>query len=188
MKITLFNSEKTQEIITLFVNTFTESEGKAEGQLIGNLVSELITTTEQQDVMGFVASSDDNASTDKVKEDDVLGCIFFSRLKIPSHQVAFILSPVAVSTDHQGRGIGQKLIHFGLEHLKSLNVDWVFTYGDPDFYSKVGFKQINEDIVKAPFKLTYPEGWLAQSLNDKPIEAMKGSAHCVKALSNPQYW
>lgn len=83
---------------------------------------------------------------------------------MPSGQRAFILSPVAVSTDVQGKGVGQALIRYGLDHLKSLGVELVFTYGDPGYYSKVGFEQITEAIVKAPWPLSQPIGWLALAL------------------------
>ena len=88
----------------------------------------------------------------------------------------------------QGTGIGQKLIQYGLDHLRSLNVSLAFTYGDPSFYSKTGFEQINEDIVKAPFHLSQPIGWLAQSLNGQKIPAMAGPTQCVEALNDPSLW
>jgi len=178
MKFLKFDLTESQAVIELYTNTFADSEGKAEGKLIGSLVSDLITTTRKSDLVGFVAKS----------EDKVLGSIFFSRLVLPSNNVAFILSPVAIATKYQGKGLGQQLINFGIEYLKTLNVDIVFTYGDPNFYAKVGFKPISEGVVKAPLKLSYPEGWLAQSLNNAPIDVMKGSTHCVKALDNQQYW
>jgi predicted N-acetyltransferase YhbS len=64
----------------------------------------------------------------------------------------------------------------------------VFTYGDPAFYSKTGFEQITEQIVEAPFPLSQPEGWLAQSLDGEPIRAMSGLSKCVEALSDQKYW
>ena len=128
--------------------------------------------------MGFVA----------FLEEEIIGCIFFSRLALPNENVAFILSPVAIATEQQGNGIGQELIRYGVEYLRSKNVDLLFTYGDPAFYSKVGFQQISEDIVKAPFKLTQPEGWLAQSLRNGVIDAVEGSSQCVKALNKQEYW
>ncbi len=75
-----------------------------------------------------------------------------------------------------------------LSRLSRKNVERVFTYGDPSFYSKVGFQQIGEDIVKAPFKLTQPEGWLAQSLKTGVIDPIRGSSKCVKALNKQKYW
>jgi putative acetyltransferase len=178
MKLSLFNSSYTQEVIELFTNVFSASENETEGQIIGNLVSDLIATTEPEELIGFVATSDDC----------IVGCIFFSRFVVPSDEVAFILSPVAIATSEQGTGIGQQLIDYGLNHLKLLKVNLAFTYGDPSFYSKTGFNQISESILKAPFELSQPEGWLAQSLDGNPIKAMQGSSKCVEALSDQKYW
>ena len=152
--------------------------GEAEGQVIANFVSSLIDTTGPQDLIGCIAEENEN----------VVGCIFFSRFTVPSGKVAFILSPVAVSTDVQGKGVGQKLIQYGLDHLRSLNVNLAFTYGDPSFYSKTGFEQISEDVVKAPCPLSQPIGWLAQSLDGNQIHAMVGPTQCVKALNDSNLW
>ena len=178
MKLSPFKSSQSQEVIELFTKVFSASEGEAEGQVIGSLVSDLIATTEQQDLIGFIA----------ISGEDVVGSIFFSRLVVPSDNVAFILSPVAIATNEQGKGLGQQLINYGISHLKSLSVNLAFTYGDPNFYSKVGFSPISESIVKAPLKLSYPEGWLAQSLDGSSIKAMQGASQCVEALNDQQYW
>lgn len=178
MKFSLFNESKSREVIDLFKGVFTASEGEAEGQVIADFVANLIGTTAPQDLIGCIAE----------ENEIVVGCIFFSRLIVPSGQVAFILSPVAVSTDVQSTGIGQKLIKYGLNHLKSLNVNLVFTYGDPSYYSKTGFEQINENIVKAPCPLSQPIGWLAQSLDGQVIQPMAGPTQCVEALNDPGLW
>ncbi len=178
MKISTFSSSQSQDVINLFAQVFSESEGQNEGELIHGLVSDLIVTTNDRDILGFVA----------VLKDEIVGCIFFSRLTLPAEKVAFILSPVAIATEQQGKGIGQQLIRYGIEHLSHKNVELVFTYGDPSFYSKVGFQKIGENIVKAPFKLTQPEGWLAQSLKNGMIDPIRGSSKCVKALNKQEYW
>ena len=178
MKLSVFKSTQSKVVVELFIKVFTDSEGKDEGSLIGCLVSDLIATTGDLDLIGFVATSDET----------IIGSIFFSRLTLSNDKAAFILSPVAIATNKQGKGLGQQLIKFGIEHLKSLGIDLVFTYGDPNFYSKVGFRQITEDIVRAPLKLSYPEGWLAQALNSGTIEVINGSSQCVMALSDQQYW
>ena len=178
MEFSFFNSSHSQEVIKLFTDVFASSESEAEGELIGNLVSELITSTKPEELIGFVA----------INKGTIVGSIFFSRLIVPSDKTAFILSPVAIATNKQRQGIGQQLINFGISHLQSLNVDLVFTYGDPDYYSKVGFHPISESIVKAPLKLTYPQGWLAQSLDGTSIKAMKGDSRCVEALNDQKYW
>lgn len=93
-----------------------------------------------------------------------------------------------MSIARQGRGIGQDLIHYGLDHLKSLGVDLVFTYGDPAFYSKSGFEQIGEVIVEAPYPLSQPIGWLGQTLDGSKILAMPGPTRCVEALDDMALW
>lgn len=178
MKYSLFSESKSREVIDLFNSVFSASEGEAEGIVIAEFVSSLIATTKSQDLIGCIAEENET----------VFGCIFFSRFTVPNGQVAFILSPVAVSTEVQGTGIGKKLINYGLEHLRCQKANLVFTYGDPTFYSKTGFKQINENIVKAPYPLSQPIGWLAQSLDGNPIQTMQGSTQCVDALNDPSLW
>lgn len=178
MNYSLFNKVLSKEVISLFTAVFSESEGEAEGQLIGNLVIDLIANTPTHDLIGFVAE----------EGEQITGSIFFSRFYLPDDQVAFMLSPVAVATNQQGKGIGQQLIRYGLEYLKRQQVSLVLTYGDPKFYSKVGFQQISENQIKPPFKLSQPEGWLAQPLNDDLIKPVTGDTQCVEAFNHQAYW
>lgn len=178
MKHIAYSPTQSQEVIQLFTDVFSDSEGEEEGRVIGQLVTELIDTTDSNDLLGYISISDDK----------IVGCIFFSRLTLSSGKIAFILSPVAVASCQQGKGLGQQLISFGIQQLRSHGVALLFTYGDPDFYSKVGFTKICEDVVKAPQKLSYPEGWLAQSLESEGITSEVGVAKCVKALNKQEYW
>ena len=178
MKLSTYKKSDTQEINQLFSKVFSDSESQAEGSLIGVLVSDLIKNTDSEDIYGFIAT----------ENDQIIGSIFFTRLTFENSITAFILSPVAIHTNHQRKGIGQSLINFGINHLKENAVKLVFTYGDPNFYSKVGFKCITEKIVKAPLKLTQPEGWLCQSLVGGEIKPIAGNSHCVEALNKDEYW
>jgi len=178
MEISAYNPGEIEDIKQLFIRTFSDSEGRSEGLIIGSLVYDLVTGTDDQDLYGFVAT----------EGEQIIGGIFFSRLTFESGVSAFILSPVAIDTSHQGKGVGQKLINFGLDALKNDGVELAFTYGDPNYYSKVGFGPIAEKSVKAPLKLTYPEGWLGQSLVGDEIEQIAGDSCCVEALGKPEYW
>ena len=178
MKLSQYNESDRQAIEALFTRTFSDSEGESEGKLIGHLVHELVNSTETDDMFGFIAT----------EQGQIVGCIFFTRLSFGSPVKAFMLSPVAVDTDHQGKGIGQQLIHFGIKHLRELGVELIFTYGDPNYYSKVGFEHVPQEIAEAPFRLTHPEGWLGQSLNGGGLELSLGQACCVEAFNDPQYW
>jgi len=178
MKLLPFQLSNTEEIKQLFIKVFTDTEGQSEGMVIGNLTSDIMTITDTQDLYGFIATENEH----------IIGSIFFTRLTFESEDNAFLLSPVAIHTDYQGKGIGQKLINFGIDHLKKNKVGIVFTYGDPNFYSKVGFNQITEKTAKAPFKLSQPEGWLAQSLVGDKVEPIAGNSFCVEAFNKPEIW
>lgn len=178
MTFSEFNPGQTQAVIDLFSRVFSDSEGEQEGKVIGQLVSDLIATTDSQDLQGYVAHAGD----------EITGCIFFSRLTLEDNSKAFILSPVAVSTSHQRQGIGQQLIAYGIEQLKQQGTELVMTYGDPNYYSKTGFEPVSEECIKAPQPLSFPHGWLAQSLTGEAIQPKAGVARCVPALNNQIYW
>jgi putative acetyltransferase len=178
MKLSTCNHNNADDIEQLFINTFSDSEGQSEGELIGSLVKDFMDSTDANDLHCFIATENGK----------IIGGIFFSRMTFESGINAFILSPVAIHTDHQRKGVGQKLINFGLNALKEDGVELVLTYGDPNFYSKVGFSVIAEKLVPAPLKLEYPEGWLAQSLVGDDIEPIAGNSHCVKELNKLEYW
>ncbi|MCB1788614.1 MAG: N-acetyltransferase [Gammaproteobacteria bacterium] len=168
----------SKAIAQLFASVFTDSDGDDEGLLISQLAAGLFESTDEQDLYNFVA----------VDVGRIVGSIFFSRVTVEHGLDAFILAPVAVLSDRQGEGIGQGLINHGLGELRRRGVSLVLTYGDPRFYRKVGFHHVSPEILKPPFELTQPEGWLGQSLVDDPIEAFSGRLTCVEALSSPVYW
>lgn len=99
-----------KEIQQLFVSTFSDSEGPAEGELIGRLVKEMLTCTDAEDLYCFVAT----------ENGEIIGSVCFTKMRFESDIRAFILSPMAIGTDHQGKGKGQKLINFGINELKKM--------------------------------------------------------------------
>lgn len=178
MKISKYNPQSQNEIEQLFTKTFSDSEGQSEGHLIGQLARDLMTHTKAEDLYCFVATEHEN----------IIGSIFFTRMIFESGINAFILGPVAILTRFQGKGIGKTLINSGLKALSADGVELVITYGDPGFYSQVGFGVVSEKSVPAPLELSHPEGWLAQSLAGDKIDQITGRSYCVKALNNPAYW
>ncbi|GKW50484.1 GNAT family N-acetyltransferase [Halomonas sp. NCCP-2165] len=178
MKFSTYGEVDRQEVEDLFTRTFSDSEGEHEGRLIGRLVHELMSGTEAGDMLGFIAA----------EQEQIVGCIFFTRLSFGSPVKAFMLSPVAVDKNHQGKGIGQNLIQFGIQCLRERGVELVFTYGDPNYYSRVGFEHVSQEVAEAPFTLSHPEGWLGQSLGGGSIDRPLGQAGCVEAFNDSRYW
>lgn len=190
MKCVEFTPAQTDAAISLFTSVFAAAQGTEEGAVIGRLVGELIATTADADLFGYAAVPELAADRETVAADEgsLAGCIFFSRLTLPNDQPAFLLSPVAVATDLHGRGVGQQLIRHGIEALRDRGAELSFTYGDPAFYGKVGFQPISENFIRAPYTLSRPEGWLAQSLTGLPLQPIEGPTHCVNAFGDPSYW
>ena len=178
MKFTPYDKSDAVKIKQLFTEVFSDAEGEPEGVLIGNLVADLINSTGPDDIFGFVAT----------EQDQIIGSIFFTRLIFDVPIEAFILSPVAIRTNQQGKGVGQQLINYGIEQMRDMGVKLLFTYGDPSFYSKVGFRSITEEIAKAPLALSQLEGWLCQSLDGSETASIAGKSTCVTALNKPEYW
>lgn len=167
------------EIIRLFEDVFSASEGPEEGAAIGAFVSELVNGTPPEDVLVCMAYQDH----------ELLGCAIFSRMTFSQDtRNVFILSPMAVQTGRQKTGIGQALISYGLDHLRTSGVDVALTYGDPAYYCKTGFAQITEDTAQPPLKLSHPHGWLGQALDGHELKPLKGPSQCVSALNNPSLW
>jgi len=168
-----------QEHVTrLFTSVFSSSEGEEEGRLIGSLVSKLSSGIDNKEIICFGA----------YEEDKLTGAIFFTRLRFKEEIQVYMLAPVAVSTKHQGKGVGQALINYGLDELRRRSVAVVVTYGDPAFYARAGFHSLSENVIQAPMELSMPEGWLGQSLTGEPVQAINGRPTCVKEFNDPAYW
>ena len=179
MEFKTFNPRDALAVENLFYTVFSHSEGEQEGNLVGQLARELMSTTDKQDLYGYVA----------VENGHLLGAIFFSRLTFESGIEAFVLSPVAVHSDYQRTGIGQGLINHGLQQLRNAGVDLVITYGDPDYYIKVGFKPLSQKVIQPPHELSQPRGWIGQSLKGSLADSTaQGVCRCVHALNDKSYW
>ena len=168
-----------QQIIDVFYNAFSPSEGEAEGALIRTLVEHLLKSTPEPDIFIFAA----------LHHNTVIGCAIFSRLTYSDDaRNVFILSPMGVHPDHQNNGIGQALLRKRIAALKDHGIDILVTYGDPSFYGKIGFSPVTEQLAPPPFPLSMPIGWIGQSMHGAEIAPLQGSCTCVSALKNPAIW
>ncbi|MEL7273126.1 MAG: N-acetyltransferase [Pseudomonadota bacterium] len=167
------------QIVSLFTATFTASEGADEGDLIGRLVNNLLGNTPHEDIYVFTA----------IDDGEIIGGAIFSRLIYADDpRAVFILSPMAISTIKQGEGIGQALLNHALGSLRGEGVSVAITYGDPAFYGKVGFLPLDQKTAASPLPLSFPEGWIGQSLTDQPLKPLAGNCRCVTALNDPSIW
>jgi len=78
----------------------------------------------------------------------IVGNIMYSRAQVlgPDGKVREVLclGPVSVLPEYQGRGIGGCLIKESIARARKLGFLGVFLMGNPDYYSKFGFRKTEE--------------------------------------------
>lgn len=168
----------SDRVINLFRRVFTESESLEEGESLAQLVSALIPLTESENVACFGA----------FEEGDLVGSIFLSPLTYPDGSVVYLLSPVAVSSSLQGKGVGTGLIKHVMDSLKGSDSELVVTYGDPAFYGRLGFETIDARELAAPVELSMPFGWQVVNVNGYPVNAPAGKPTCVEPFRATGLW
>ena len=121
----------------------------------------------------------------------IVGNIIFSVVKIEGCEEAvsaYILAPLAVVKECQGKGIGKSLIENGLTTLQERGAELVFVLGDPNYYSRTGFEPVNGYNLKPPYKLEYPEAWMVLELKQGALKKAEGVVRCASSLDSPELW
>jgi putative acetyltransferase len=151
---------------------------KDENVLIANVAQQITSEARSSQSYPLVAE----------KDGAVVGFIAFTPLTIESDITGFLLAPLAVHPEHQRSGIGTLLIKTGIDTLTKQNVDFLFTYGDPDYYGRFGFNTTDAAKFIPPYPLEYDFGWIGMKLHQtqSPRESVRFS--CVPALMNETFW
>lgn len=170
---------RADALVSLIRETFTESEGAAEGQVVSGLARALLDGTPAPDIRVFRAE----------EAGRIIGVAIFTRLVYPGQPArVMLLSPMSVTPDRQGRGVGQALLRRALAALRAEGVEVALTYGDPGYYRRVGFAPVSAASVPPPLPLSVPEGWLGQSLTGGKVPALSGVPVCAAALDRGDVW
>lgn len=89
-------------------------------------------------------------------EGRVVGHILFSDLTIVGSRVsALALAPLAVTPEHQRRGIGSDLVRRGLDECRRAGFDCVIVLGEPAFYGRFGFSAAKAARLESPYAGEY---------------------------------
>jgi len=178
MTLRFLDSSARDAIVSLFQRSFSASEGDEEGANIARLVAELSNLIDDSEVLCIAAE----------EQDALAACIFFTRLTFATPEKVYLMAPVAVDPTLQRQGIGRALILDGLQALRDRGVQVAVTYGDPDYYGRMGFEPLAESTLQAPVAMSMPHGWLGQSLSDAPIPVLPDQPRCVEPFTDPIYW
>lgn len=178
LKFFLTKTNKAKSIQNFFRKVFTRSGGKKEGNVVGALSFKLAKLIDERNIIGIEG-----------KINNKIGAyIFLTKLSFKEDCLVYLLAPVAVDNKIQKKGVGKKIIKFGIKYLKRHKVGILMTYGDPSYYSKVGFKKTKVSIVPAPYKLSQPIGWLINKISSKKINKFKSKPNCVRPFRNKKLW
>lgn len=179
MRIVRVDQCQRANVEQVFYRAFADAEGSAEGEAIRDLVRTLIDTTDQYRTQGFVALNE---------ADLPVGGIFFTPLTFANPAAVMMLSPVAVATDYQGQGVGERLIREGLDALTRQGIQMAVTYGDPQYYGRFGFQGVSVATVPPPHELAQPEGWQAVPLGNAARPDVQGPSRCIPPFDKPALW
>ncbi len=152
--------------------------GQPEGETVSQLAIDILEDKTAQPILSLVAE----------QNHEIIGNIIFSSVNIEGIKgvSAYILAPLAVTKDHQGKGIGTKLINQGIQTLKTRGAEIVLVLGDPNYYTRTGFKAGHN--LEAPYKLEHPEAWMAQELVEGVLTKTQGTVRCASSLNSPEHW
>jgi putative acetyltransferase len=176
MKIRTATRDDAEAVRRVHISAFPHGEGDIVSKLAVNLLSEETAPP----VISLVADD----------YDIVVAHVAFSPVRIRETQefIGYILAPLAVSPDHQKRGIGSCLIKSGIERLAVTGSDLLFVYGDPEFYGRFGFRVDLAQCYIPPYELQYSFGWQGMALRHFEARSSAVGISCVSSLSIPALW
>lgn len=126
-------------------------------------------------------------------EGQAIGHILFTRATFKGERespLMYILAPLAVIPEYQGKGVGGLLIRTGLEHLRLMGSQCVFVLGHATYYPRHGFEPCAGDKgYPAPYPIPeeHKACWMMQSLSAQPFYRT-GHIQCAQALMKPEHW
>jgi predicted N-acetyltransferase YhbS len=179
MRIRTTGDAERAEIAQVHAQAF----GGNEGGVIANLVEELLDDPTARPALSLGAEV----------EGRLVGHVLFTMVDIAGADEsveARILAPLAVLPEHQGRGIGCRLVNEGLQILRDAGVALVFVLGHPGYYPRCGFVPAGVRGFDAPYPIPEKnaDAWMVQGLKADVVGRIRGTVQCAEALSQPEYW
>ena len=121
----LVRAEKANDRDAVYAVNVSAFETSAEAELVDVL------RAQAQPIVSLVAE----------ESGEVVGHIMFSPVTLSGHPHLKVmgLAPMAVTRDHQRKGIGSALVRAGLVQCKQLGIAAIVVLGHPEYYPRFGF-------------------------------------------------
>lgn len=105
--------------------------------------------TEQEFVLKLRKSSDFLPALEFIATENeiIIGHIMLTRCYVKGKNKTFtgvLVAPLAVALDHRNRGIGSKLLRYGLAQAVAREYTAAFLVGDPAYYHRFGFRIVSD--------------------------------------------
>lgn len=143
-KITAMQEKYLEPSLNMIEQVFGEWDSPEEGKTVRHLVEEIRAKRTYLPELELLML---NAA------DEIIGYAMFSRFHIEGRyeNELLILTPVAVRTDMQRKGISRELIEYGFNKAREMGYQAVIVEGDPKNYNPRGFEtSADHGIVAGP--------------------------------------
>ncbi|MBK5721924.1 N-acetyltransferase [Dysgonomonas sp. Marseille-P4677] len=112
----------------------------------------------------------------------VVGHILFTKISIDDDGLqseSLSLAPMAVLPEMQSKGVGSRLVDYGLDRARSLGYKSVIVIGHAKYYSRFGFEPTSKWQIKAPFHVP-ANAFMAIELVENSLSGIKGIVKYAK--------
>lgn len=104
----------------------------------------------------------------------VVGHIMYSPITVRDVTGA-ALGPMAVIPEHQGQGIGSKLVQTGNAKIKDTGWPFIIVLGHPNFYPRFGFKPARDLEITCEWEVP-ADVFMVLVLDDEKMRSISGLA------------
>lgn len=91
-----------------------------------------------------------------VLDGQIVGHGMLSDVTIGDHDKLCALAPLAVDVNHQGQGIGRKILEALEKQAKKANYRAISVLGDPAYYQRFGYREAKDYGISCPFEVPSP--------------------------------
>jgi putative acetyltransferase len=115
-------------------------------------------------------------------DDQIVAHVLFSRMTVETSAGAVsaaALAPMAVTPAYQRRGIGSRLIGYGLDRMREIGERIVLVVGHPAYYPRFGFSSEHARAIDHPFP---PEVFMALELVPGALDGVRGRVQYPRAF------